>query len=376
MPRKTKHPKLPNGFGCIKKLSGNRSNPYGVYPPTTEFAPNGSPITPKAICYAPDWYTAFFALLSWRNGTFDPELAQTANLKDTDSPQEVAARIIAAYNSSVRQKRPPAKTFSQVYEEFYEYKYTRDKTRTYSAASRNSTKAAYKNCAMLHNRPFQELKTEDLQEVVDNCPLKHASKELICSLFKQMYAYADAYDLCDKDYSVHVRINTMDDDEKGIPFSQEEIDLIWQHASENRILQSILIMIYSGFRISAYRTMEVNMEKRYFRGGVKTAAGKNRLVPFCPLIEGYVKPNMELFQKPPGNFRTLFSDALASIGITGHTPHDARHTFSWLCDKYKVDPLTKKMLLGHSRGNDVTDAKYGHRTENELRAEISKIRHW
>ncbi len=373
MPRTPKHPKLPNGFGSIKKLSGNRTNPYAVYPPVTEFSPNGSPVTPKAICYAPDWYAAFYALLSWKNGTFDAELVRSA-LKETDSPYDIVTKIIAVHNSA----RPgQAKvTFAQVYEDFYAYKYVRDKTRTYSDASKHSTSAAFRNCSALHERPFRDLKTEDLQKVLDDCPLKHASKELICSLLKQMYSYADAHDLCDKDYSAHIRINTPDDDEGGVPFSQEEIDLIWKHAGSSRILRCILVMVYSGYRISAYRGMEVNLQERCFRGGVKTAAGKNRIVPFSPLIEEIVDPDMELFQKGAGAFRALFSEALSSIGITGHTPHDARHTFSWLCDKYQVDPLAKKMLLGHSLGGDVTDSRYGHRTADELRTEISKIRHW
>lgn len=49
-----------------------------------------------------------------------------------------------------------------------------------------------------------------------------------------------------------------------------------------------------------------------------------------------------LFHLSPYLFRTKFNDALSSIGITGHTPHDCRHTFSWLCDKYHVDSLAKK----------------------------------
>ena len=56
MPRRKKYPKLPNGFGSIKKLSGkNRVNPYGVYPPTTEFDPEGHPVPVKAIAYVDDW---------------------------------------------------------------------------------------------------------------------------------------------------------------------------------------------------------------------------------------------------------------------------------------------------------------------------------
>ena len=45
MARRKKYPKLPNGYGSIKRLSGkNRTNPYGVYPPTTEFTEDGIPV--------------------------------------------------------------------------------------------------------------------------------------------------------------------------------------------------------------------------------------------------------------------------------------------------------------------------------------------
>jgi hypothetical protein len=51
MPKRKKYPKLPNGYGSIKRLSGkNRTNPFGVYPPTKEFDLNGIPVAQKAIC--------------------------------------------------------------------------------------------------------------------------------------------------------------------------------------------------------------------------------------------------------------------------------------------------------------------------------------
>lgn len=132
-------------------------------------------------------------------------------------------------------------------------------------------------------------------------------------------------------------------------------------------------MIYSGFRISAYRQLEINMEEQYFRGGIKTSSGKNRLVPFNHEIIPFIHKDNALFTKSVTVFRADFMSSLRSIGIASHTPHDCRHTFSWLCDKYKVDTLAKKMLLGHSLGNDVTDLRYGHRTLDELRYEINKI---
>lgn len=309
--------------------------------------------------------------MEYRNGTFNAENFLKREIKSTDRQNDVISKIIASYNNSNRISSA-SKTFAEVYEEFYQYKYERDKTKVYSRSSTDATKSAYRHAKALHDRPFSDIKTNDLQSVIDNCDKRHATKEHIKNLFKQMYDYAYSHDLCDRKYADHVRINTPDDDEKGIPFTEDEIRLIWEY-SDNEILQGILIMIYSGFRISAYGKLEINIEEQYFRGGVKTESSKNRIVPFHKKIIPFIHSDNILFSKNVGNFRREFNAALDSIGITGHTPHDCRHTFSWLCDKYKVDALSKKMLLGHALGNDVTDLRYGHRTVEELRHEINKI---
>ncbi|MDO5589868.1 MAG: site-specific integrase [Lachnospiraceae bacterium] len=67
MTKRKRYPKLPNGFGSIKKLSGkNRANPYGVYPPVTDWTDEGVPIATRALCYVDDWYKGF-AVLTWYN---------------------------------------------------------------------------------------------------------------------------------------------------------------------------------------------------------------------------------------------------------------------------------------------------------------------
>ena len=72
--------------------------------------------------------------------------------------------------------------------------------------------------------------------------------------------------------------------------------------------------------------------------------------------------------------------ALSDLGIAiapsgeKHTPHDCRHTFSALCEKYEVKENDRKRMLGHSFGGDVTNDVYGHRTLEDLRSEIEKIK--
>ena len=53
--------------------------------------------------------------------------------------------------------------------------------------------------------------------------------------------------------------------------------------------------------------------------------------------------------------------------------HDCRHNFL-RCVKYGVRENDRERMLGHSFGGDVTNAVYGHRTLEELRTEIEKIK--
>lgn len=344
--KRRKYKKLPNGFGCIKKLSGNRSRPFAAYPPTKEFNLNGSPVSQPAIGYYEDWYKAFDALRAFNTNPYD------------------------LVHENI--------TFAELFELYFKAKYIDNKKKTFSQASIKSTKAAYKNCASLHERRFKDLRKYDLQHVVDNCPLKHASLELIVTLFKQMYKFAKENDVTDKDYSEFVSINIPDDDESGEPFTQEELSVLWNN-KEHPAVQTILIMIYSGFRIKAFETIKINKEKQCFKGGVKTKAGKNRTVPIHTAILPYA------LNFAPGTFKAdyfrmkSFYPVLRQLGIDKtvsgkkHTPHDCRHTFSWLCDKYKIDELSKHLMMGHSLGGDVEKSVYGHRTIEELKTEINKI---
>lgn len=376
--KRRKHPALPNGFGSIKYLGPNRRNPYAVHPPTTEFRENGSPITPKAIAYVDDWYYGFAILLAYKAGTYIPGIYPsrpqiTAQPSDLDA---LTRSILTDYSKSVGRPVKNAPTFAEVYDMFFAYKFRENQKKKLSKSTENSTRAAFKNCAPLHDKIFEELRHDDLQSVVDNCPLKHASLELIVSLFHQMYAYADIRDICKTDHSRHVRINREDDDENGIPFTEEELKILWDHKTDS-IVQTMLIMCYSGYRILAYTNMEVNIEEKYFQGGVKTKAGKNRIVPIHSAIYPFVKDRIEkdgcLLSCTPQDFRLKMYAKLAELGIEKHTPHDCRHTFSALCEKYGVNENDRKRMLGHSFGNDITNSIYGHRSVEDLRKEIEKI---
>lgn len=373
MPKRKKYPRLPNGYGSIRYLGKGRRNPFAVHPPVTDFDDEGHAIRPHALCYVDSWMKGFAVLTAYKAGNYTPGMEKDLLVESCGTTEALAERILADYNRSKGVSPEKSLTFSEVYYEFFNWKYNSGKQ--YSDASKHSTNAAYKNCAVLHEQIFKDLRYDDLQQVINNCPLKYSSLELIVSLFKQMYAYADINEYTDKDYSAHVKINRPDDDESGIPFSDEDLELLWKYKSDVTA-EFLLIMCYSGFRISAYLSIEVNLKEKYLKGGIKTQAGKERIVPIhsaiFPLIKKRLERDGNLLTKA-SHFRKDMRDFLELHKMQPHTPHDCRHTFSYLCEKYGVNENDRKRMLGHSFGGDITNQVYGHRTIEELSTEIEKI---
>lgn len=357
MAKRKKRMKLPNRFGSIKYLGEGRRNPYAAYPPVTEYSFN-SPVTPKALGYRETWEDAY-------------ELLTAYNM-------EKKGQIKVSNNVFI--DRSP--TFATMYEDFFKEKYRKEISSGKKTSSMYSTQAAFKNSSAIHDMQMAQIRYKDLQDTVNNCGLRHASLELIVSLMHQMFKYALKYDIVEKDYSTSLYIPIEDDDESGEPFNTDELKLLWENKNDD-IVQMLLIMCYSGYRIAAYTNMKVNLEEKYFFGGVKNKYSRERTVPIYSGIYGFVcnRPKgKNLLGCSTADFRKRMYEKLEELGILNtkngkkHTPHDCRHTFSMLCEKYGVKDNDRKRMMGHSFGNDVTNAVYGHRTLDDLREEIEKIK--
>lgn len=343
----------------------------------TEFRENGSPVPTKALAYVDDWIKGVGILTAYHNGTFRPGQELPDYLSCTKQKDLINA-ILADYNFTrrVKSNNPPKPTFSEVYERFFEWKFVQDKSKQYSKSSVSATKAAYKRLPDLHDRDFASLRHADFQAAIDACDASHATAEHMLNLIKQVCKYAVIYDLCDHDYSEHVRISIPDDDEQGVPFNGNELSILWGNR-DNDVVEFVLIMCYSGFRILAYKSLDTCLSEKYFKGGVKTKTSKQRIVPIhsaiLPLVERRINQYGELLPVSTEVFRRRMYSTLSGLGIDRHTPHDCRHTFSMLCERYGVNDNDRKRMLGHSFGSDVTNRVYGHRGIEDLRSEIEKI---
>mgnify|MGYP005788757353 CR=1 FL=1 len=380
MARRKKHPRLPSGFGSIRYLGSGRRNCYGVHPPTTEFSLNGSPIRPKALCYVDDWMVGFAVLTAYKSGTYTPgmeaDLKQLLdNADDTADDETIIHKILADYSRYRRvELNSHNSTFAEIYNDFYKDKYNGRKK--YSDSAKKATRSAYAHCKSLWDRDFVALRYEDLQKVINECNLKHASLEHIVSLFRQIYKYAIKYEIVDTDYSANISIDIPDDDEHGEPFTDADLRWLWRH-QDDPTAEFLLIMCYSGFRISEYKNLTVNLEENYFQGGIKTAAGKDRIVPIhtaiLPLVKRRIERDGEIMACTDSRLRKRMYRLLEREGLDRHTPHDCRHTFSMLCERYDVRENDQKRMMGHAF-KDVTNKVYGHRSLEDLRMQIEKIK--
>lgn len=380
--KRKKYPKLPNGFGSIRYLGKNRRNCYAIHPPAT-VDELGTVKRPPAICYVDDWIKGFTVLTAYKAGTYKPGMEKDLPVSTTTDADVLVSRIIADYSTikGVEEKHPETRrlTFAEVYEQFMKWKF--DSGAEFSVRTKAAYQTAYSNCSSLYNRIFEDLKAPDLQAILDNCPLKKASLEIILVLFKQIYKYAIFAEIVSENKAQYVKIKIPDDEEHGTPFTEDNLRNLWQHSFDPEV-QMILIMCYSGWRINEFKTLEINLKDNYFRGGSKTKAGKERIVPIHPAIQEFVKHRLErdgsLMKLVSSHYRTKrFYPTLEKLDMIGnpkHTPHDCRHTFSMLCEKYGVRENDRKRLLGHSFCDDITNSVYGHRSLEDLKLEVEKIK--
>ncbi len=342
-----------NGTGTVVKLSGKRRKPFQVRV-NTKIDSFGMPIY-DILGNFPDRVSADIALAEYNKNPYDPE-----NRK---------------------------KTFTEAFESWYQWKYKVPATAKNKTSSQHCTMAAYKKCEALHSYSMWDIRAQDMQSILDNNELSHATLEHIRNLFRQMYKYCIQFEMVQKDYSQFIKINKEDDDEHGVPFTDTEIKLLWKHKNLP-FVDVILIYCYSGWRMNELAMMpldSINLKERTFTGGLKNKYSRNRVVPIhsaiYELVCNRINPQFKSLIYHDGEkeisktaFRESFSSALTACGIVGkHTPHDCRHTFNVLLDKSGVDRVTRYILMGH-KGKDINETVYTHKDINQLKTAIEMIK--
>ena len=130
--------------------------------------------------------------------------------------------------------------------------------------------------------------------------------------------------------------------------------------------------------LAALRLDVINLEKWYMKAGIKTPAGKQRIVPIHTKIIELLKNNYD-FAASIGSEYLLNNKGQTHAGsqkltydkyanrfkkVTGelhlnpeHRPHDPRKTFVTRCKKTNVDEYALKEMVRHSI-KDITESTY------------------
>lgn len=112
-----------------------------------------------------------------------------------------------------------------------------------------------------------------------------AVKNQIKTMFNLMLDYALEYELVDKNFSRTFNLSDevikeiVNPKNEHITFTDEEMDLLWQHVGDDALIDVLLVQCYSGWRpqeIGLIEIANVDLENGTFKGGIKTDAGKDR----------------------------------------------------------------------------------------------------
>lgn len=374
--------KLPNGYGSVTKLSGNRRKPYLAR-----------------------------VTLGW---TTDQETGKTTQNRvpiGTFKTKKEALQALAEYGANPYDIQNSNLTLAELYQKWTEAYFPTLE----SESSARTITAAWRYCHILYGMRVKDLRARHIKGIMEdgyiiqdrgkNAGQKvHASpgtKARIKSMFNLMLDYALEYELVDKNFA---RTFELSDDiikekeenrRSHIPFSEDELQVLWDNVGTVKYVDWILIQCYTGWRpqeMGRLRLEDISLEELYVTGGMKTDAGKNRMVPIHSRIADLVRKNYEKAQALNSEFLLNDPDSpKGGINITydkyagrffkvmealpfnqEHRPHDPRNTFVTRMKKAGVDPLVVKRLVGH-KINDVTEKVYTYRDLDWLREDIEKM---
>ena len=322
----------PNGYGSVVKMSGRRRKPYMVRL-TAGYNDKGYPIY-HIIGYAATRAEGNLMLADYHRAPYDVNAGKL--------------------------------TFAEVYDLWFKAGHTQ------SEAYLRQLQSAYKRCDTIYDTIYRDLRTLHFQAIVDR--QTPSMQPVYKALFQNLDDYAKMNDIITKSYAEFITVKHRDDTGNRKPFTEAEIAQLWDRVEENDMFGHALILIYSGWRISEYLSLDVDLDAGIMTGGVKTSAGKNRKVPIHPRIMPLVKRlyrGGKFYNYSKVYFGKQFSCALERLGMK-HMVHETRHTFISRLDSADVPRSLINRLAGHA-GEGTGEKVYTHKSLEELKSAINTL---
>ena len=337
----------PNGYGSVVKLSGKRRKPYMVRK-TVGYDDRGFPIY-DVIGYYTSRADALIALAEYNKDPYDVDMAKL--------------------------------TMSDLYNLWSQESFSALKQ-----GMKNAYIAAYGHCGSVYDKQYKTLRRGHMQSCIDHCGKGFSTRSNIKMLFLQLDKYAFDHDIISKCYATNLTAGSRDASEKHTLVSDEEVQQLWRHQGEP-FIDETLFMLYTGFRVSEMLTLEtknVDLDENTLTGGMKTAAGKNRVVPIhpelLPIVQRHYSPdNKYLFNLDEkqdneayrGKFTRHWKSKMEKVGFD-HLTHDCRHTVRSKLDSAGANKVAIDRIMGHV-SDSIGERVYTHKTVKELQSAINLL---
>ena len=373
-----KRMRLPNGFGQISEIKGKP-----LRKPFRAMVTVGKTSTGKPICkilkpegYFATYNEAYEALVEYNRNPYDLE---------------------------------PDITMLQLYERWSNEHF---KTLKNPSSVRTIT-SCWAYCSQIYDMRVKDVRARHIKGCMENGTVKikgiekHASsgiKSRMKSMFNLMFDYALEYELVDKNYARTFELSSdiitdIEETRRGhVSFTEKEMEILWDNVNVKKYVDVILIQCYSGWRpgeLGEILLENVDLDNWTFKGGMKTAAGTNRVVPIHSKIKELVKREYDqavsLGSKYLINsldtrthtgstkftydkYRIRMKNLINELGLNpDHRAHDGRVQFITMAKKYNVDEYAIKYMVGHEI-SDITEKVYTKRDTEWLKDEIEKIK--
>lgn len=374
-----KHMRLPNGFGSISRMTGKLRKPY-------------------------------YARVTVGKDEFGKPIQKPLKPDSTFETYEAAYQALIYYN-----RNPYDLDIDISIEQLYE-KWTDKYFEEISDSSTRTITSAWAYCSSIYRMRAKDLRARHIKGCMEEgfrietrgkkkgekIFATAGTKSRIKSLFNLMLDYALEYEIVDRNYARTFELsddvlNEMEESKKGhIPFTDAERDKLWDNVDRIKFVDWVLIQDYMGWRpqeIATIRLDEINLDEWYMQAGMKTDAGKQRIVPIHTKVRKLVQKNYDFAlsigseyllndkgQTHSGSWKLTYDKysnrydkVIDALKLNPeHRPHDPRMDFITRCKKAKVDEYALKEMVGHTI-KDITESAYTVRDVEWLREDLEKL---
>lgn len=340
--------------GTITKLSGHRENPYWARLPA-EY--NADRVTRKSLGCYPTYNAAAEAL---------------------SKAMYVIVTVAEQHSKTI--------TLQNMYDRFTASHYYD----ALSKSAQSSHRTAWKHLNDVADLPINAINKETFQARIDTLyeeGLKRESLAKVRNLSSLLCREAMGQGLITVNYGQLVQLPKADSTPSK-PFSSADLRRIWNAVDAgNKDAMTVQTLNYTGMRpsellmVDIAEHLHIDGEYWYIKGGSKTTAGKNRIIPLPKVLHKSIltlvagRKSGPLIAAEHGGFYRLdnwrprhFNLLMESLGLSGYTPYSCRHTYADLQKRRKADPEVVMRIMGHA--DYATTVEHYHTTTDEDIARI------